>query len=85
LNRFSLNVKIGANPFVLDQPISAETFQEVLLFIAILASKVTFQLSEFRVAAHFCNIPTSFVGKKREQRALLQQLQQAQRQYEMPF
>jgi hypothetical protein len=57
LNRFSLNVKKGANPFGLGKPISAETFQEVLRFPGILASKAAFQLAEFRVTAHFCFRP----------------------------
>ncbi|WP_337014350.1 hypothetical protein [Leclercia sp. AS011] len=47
-------MKKGANPFELDKPISAETFQEVLRFLRQLASNASFQLAEFRVTAHFC-------------------------------
>ncbi|QGU11622.1 hypothetical protein GNG26_15260 [Leclercia sp. J807] len=62
MNRFSLNVKKGANPFGLGKPISAETFQEVLRFTGFLASKAAFQHAEFRVTAHFCCRQLPFGG-----------------------
>jgi len=53
LNRFSLDKKKYAIWVGKQIPDSAETFQEVLLFLQKLASKVTIQHTKIRCAARF--------------------------------
>jgi len=60
LNRFSLNEKKCANLLRQLKQDSAETFQEVLLFLQGVARKVTFLVSEFRDAAHFFFVQLKF-------------------------
>jgi len=56
LKRFSLHEKKDAIRFPQLKLDSAETFQEVLLFLLQHARKVAFLIAKFRSNAHFCLI-----------------------------